>query len=349
MPNPPVKLPSIHHILNIVDIVETDQYRHKSYPSVSPPISHSPTRGSSISAISEFNLAPPQTPIFYSGRVRSPSLPQIRSCPQPLPRHHSISHFQTPYYAVTPKTNAEATSTASSSSAPSSAFADSSEGHAPIYYHQVYQTTAVTPLPFGIGGVAQTSPVFGPQSCEIHYTLEPHRDYVPKQIMAPSTTTATTVQMEPISASQAGTAIPKVPHKALKSVEHTKKQHRRSNLPKETVDILNEWLRDHYDNPYPSPQEKKELLKQTGLNPVQLSNWFINVRRRKIFQNYYKLSKSYSGNITSQSHAEPPRGAIEEARSDSELDKRFNIVPLTRRKKLIDRLEELKNLSGTNV
>lgn len=101
------------------------------------------------------------------------------------------------------------------------------------------------------------------------------------------------------------------------------------------MQILNNWLLAHLHNPYPSPQEKRELLLKTGLNPVQLSNWFINVRRRKIFQDYYKLSK----NIPSQCSDAPEDG------SDPQLEKRFAGAPLTRRKKLIDRLEELKSIS----
>ncbi|SCW00505.1 LAFE_0C05666g1_1 [Lachancea fermentati] len=107
---------------------------------------------------------------------------------------------------------------------------------------------------------------------------------------------------------------------------------RRTNLPKETVDILNNWLLSHLNNPYPTPQEKRELLIKTGLSKVQLSNWFINVRRRKIFSDYYQLSRSV-------------RPAEAEDGSDPELEKRFAAIPLTRRKKLIDRLEELKKLS----
>lgn len=58
---------------------------------------------------------------------------------------------------------------------------------------------------------------------------------------------------------------------------------KRSNLPKKTVEILNNWLLSHLHDPYPSPEEKLKLLEQTGLTKVQLSNWFINVRRRKVF------------------------------------------------------------------
>ncbi|SCU96737.1 LAMI_0F07558g1_1 [Lachancea mirantina] len=107
---------------------------------------------------------------------------------------------------------------------------------------------------------------------------------------------------------------------------------RRTNLPRHTVDILNAWLLAHMDNPYPTPQEKRELLIQTGLTKVQLSNWFINVRRRKVFSDYYQLSRSV-------------RPGTAEDGSDADLERRFAGAPLTRRKKLMDRLEELKKLS----
>lgn len=58
---------------------------------------------------------------------------------------------------------------------------------------------------------------------------------------------------------------------------------KRSNLPKATVSILNKWLREHVNNPYPTVQEKRELLAKTGLTKLQISNWFINARRRKLF------------------------------------------------------------------
>lgn len=56
----------------------------------------------------------------------------------------------------------------------------------------------------------------------------------------------------------------------------------RNNLPKETTHVLLKWLKEHLNHPYPNSFEKTQLMMTTGLNQQQLSNWFINARRRKI-------------------------------------------------------------------
>jgi len=59
--------------------------------------------------------------------------------------------------------------------------------------------------------------------------------------------------------------------------EHKK---RRGNLPKSATNILKKWLFDHLFHPYPTEEEKSALAQQTGLTMNQISNWFINARRR---------------------------------------------------------------------
>ncbi|KAI5838238.1 homeobox KN domain-containing protein [Morchella snyderi] len=57
---------------------------------------------------------------------------------------------------------------------------------------------------------------------------------------------------------------------------------RRGNLPKHVTDLLRGWLNDHLHHPYPTEDEKQMLMAQTGLNINQVSNWFINARRRRL-------------------------------------------------------------------
>ncbi|KAL8294300.1 hypothetical protein RB597_007974 [Gaeumannomyces tritici] len=61
-----------------------------------------------------------------------------------------------------------------------------------------------------------------------------------------------------------------------------KQRKRRGNLPKETTDKLRAWFLAHLQHPYPTEDEKQELMRQTGLQMNQISNWFINARRRQL-------------------------------------------------------------------
>ena len=95
-------------------------------------------------------------------------------------------------------------------------------------------------------------------------------------------------------------------------VSDSKQRKRRGNLPKETTDKLRSWFMAHLTHPYPTEDEKQDLMRQTGLqmseyyirllrllpttpfhsgggsqirlthHADQISNWFINARRRQL-------------------------------------------------------------------
>jgi len=45
---------------------------------------------------------------------------------------------------------------------------------------------------------------------------------------------------------------------------------------------MKNYLVAHLDTPYPSDEDKIRLCAQTGLQISQVSNWFINARRRLV-------------------------------------------------------------------
>lgn len=74
---------------------------------------------------------------------------------------------------------------------------------------------------------------------------------------------------------------------------------RRGNLPREITDMLKQWFEEHLAHPYPTEEEKQLLCRRTGLQMTQvstsvmtwrkradtgdqISNWFINSRRRRV-------------------------------------------------------------------
>ncbi|EHY58171.1 hypothetical protein, variant [Exophiala dermatitidis NIH/UT8656] len=62
----------------------------------------------------------------------------------------------------------------------------------------------------------------------------------------------------------------------------TRNRRRRGNLPRQITDILRAWFHEHLDHPYPTEEDKQAFMARTGLTIAQISNWFINARRRQL-------------------------------------------------------------------
>lgn len=105
----------------------------------------------------------------------------------------------------------------------------------------------------------------------------------------------------------------------------------RNKLPSDATTKLKDWLEQHSAYPYPTEQEKLQLISDTGLTWVQINNWFANARRAN--NNKKKLMKlqtnegdpngsitstSPSGEGTSEHKISSPSGPSEESSASSD-------------------------------
>ena len=70
------------------------------------------------------------------------------------------------------------------------------------------------------------------------------------------------------------------PIKATKVASKSKRKS--SSLPHDTVEYLKAWMMspEHIAHPYPTEQEKAQIMADTGIELKQLTNWFVNNRKR---------------------------------------------------------------------
>ena len=113
----------------------------------------------------------------------------------------------------------------------------------------------------------------------------------------------------------------------------SKSKKRRGNLPKPVTDILRAWFHEHLDHPYPSEDDKQMLIARTGLtisqvrsratiwesspglSCEQISNWFINARRRQLpaLRNQHRTQDPDRGNaqhLSESDHLSPQRPSL---------------------------------------
>ncbi|KAG2184963.1 hypothetical protein INT43_000876 [Umbelopsis isabellina] len=76
---------------------------------------------------------------------------------------------------------------------------------------------------------------------------------------------------------------------------------RRGNLPKNVTTFLRNWLVQHKRHPYPTEDEKIDLARRTSLTVNQISNWFINARRR-ILQPILRNEQMHAASVAKKEH-----------------------------------------------
>ncbi|KAL1927939.1 hypothetical protein VTP01DRAFT_3344 [Rhizomucor pusillus] len=99
---------------------------------------------------------------------------------------------------------------------------------------------------------------------------------------SPSSPPAQKQRLQPSSSSSSSSTSSSAAAAATVAKTRPEKNHkrRRGNLPKTVTAILKQWLVEHCQHPYPTEDEKLALRNRTGLTLNQISNWFINARRR---------------------------------------------------------------------
>lgn len=70
--------------------------------------------------------------------------------------------------------------------------------------------------------------------------------------------------------------------KSSSSGGNNKSGRKSASLPPETVEYLKAWMMspEHVAHPYPTEQEKAQIMAETGIELKQLTNWFVNNRKR---------------------------------------------------------------------
>jgi hypothetical protein len=64
--------------------------------------------------------------------------------------------------------------------------------------------------------------------------------------------------------------------------KNVKAERKSCSLPSETVEYLKAWMMspEHISHPYPTEQEKLQIMADTSVEMKQLTNWFVNNRKR---------------------------------------------------------------------
>ncbi|CAD5114929.1 DgyrCDS3959 [Dimorphilus gyrociliatus] len=116
-------------------------------------------------------------------------------------------------------------------------------GHSMISPHSINYSTPPAPLP----------PTHHPSSSS----------FAPLQLQPPPPAPAPSLNPQSSMTSPATTNEPE-----------TKKKRTRKNFAPEINSILNEWFEAHKVTPYPTEDEKQELMSKTGISQKQLKDWF---------------------------------------------------------------------------
>ena len=76
-------------------------------------------------------------------------------------------------------------------------------------------------------------------------------------------------------------------------VDKKKKKNPKFLDPKH-IQVMNDWAERHWDRPYPSREDKLEIIEKTGLKMNQVKHWFVNFRHRVWIPKNKRISEEHS-------------------------------------------------------
>ncbi|KAE8382669.1 hypothetical protein BDV26DRAFT_222555 [Aspergillus bertholletiae] len=103
-------------------------------------------------------------------------------------------------------------------------------------------------------------------------------------------------EQNPHESSSCGSLQPSSFGTSIRSNSRGRAKRKSSRFSTTAVSIMQSWLEQHQEYPYPTEQEKEQLRRETGLEVTQISNWFTNARRRKIVGSEPTLQTPHAGN-----------------------------------------------------
>ncbi|GEQ68847.1 hypothetical protein JCM33374_g2516 [Metschnikowia sp. JCM 33374] len=209
----------------------------------------------SLPPISDIFRGPTIADTYYA----PPAYASYRSVPAPPSSYYSAPYqLATPEYVAAPYYRTPY-ATPKYSFAGETGYASSRGSSVDVPYQFPSPAVQAMPPHGHVGQRVHSAPDYGMKTPEYQSSQPPSRELSPRSHTAAAAAAASSA-----------------------ANSHHSKVRTRNNLPKEVTHVLLTWLNDHLNHPYPNSFEKAQLILATGLNQQQLSNWFINARRRKI-------------------------------------------------------------------
>ena len=92
------------------------------------------------------------------------------------------------------------------------------------------------------------------------------------------------------------------------------RKRKKGKLPDQSTEVLKNWWSENIVWPYPTEDDKRELIAQTKLDATQVNNWFINFRKRHWIKLFERGGQPRNAEDAARALAEAFDGSLERAK-----------------------------------